>query len=81
MHHNRTENWVVIKGTAKVTIGDKKMLLHEGESAFIPKATLHRLENLDKIPLEIIEVQNGEYVGEDDIIRFEDKYGRVKPAN
>jgi len=81
MHHNRTETWVVIKGTAKVTIGDKKMLLHEGERAFIPKATLHRLENHDKIPLEIIEVQNGEYVGEDDIIRFEDKYGRVKPAN
>jgi mannose-1-phosphate guanylyltransferase/mannose-6-phosphate isomerase len=81
MHHHRAENWVVIKGTAKVTIGDKKMLLHEGESVFIPKSTLHRLENPDQIPLEVIEVQNGEYVGEDDIIRFEDKYGRVKPLN
>jgi len=77
MHHHRTEHWVVIRGAAKVIIGDKTFFVHEGESTFVPKATLHRLANLGKVPLEIIEVQNGEYVDEDDIIRFEDKYGRV----
>lgn len=77
MHHYRTEHWVVIRGTAKVFIGDKTFFVYEGESTFVPKATLHRLANFRKVPLEIIEVQNGEYVEEDDIIRFEDKYGRV----
>ncbi|MCX8070734.1 MAG: mannose-1-phosphate guanylyltransferase/mannose-6-phosphate isomerase [Thermodesulfovibrionales bacterium] len=76
MHHHRSEHWVVIKGTARVTIGDKEIYVHENESVFVPKTTLHRLENPGKVPLEIIEVQNGEYVGEDDIIRFEDKYER-----
>jgi len=75
-HHHRSEHWVVVKGTAKVTIDDKTVFVHENESAFVPKSTMHRLENPGKIPLEIIEVQNGEYVGEDDIQRFEDDYGR-----
>jgi len=77
MHYHRSEHWVVIRGTAQVTIGDKTFFVHEGESTFVPKSTLHRLANPGKITLEIIEVQNGEYVEEDDIVRFEDKYGRV----
>ncbi len=76
MHHHRSEHWVVVRGTAKVTIGDLEKLVHENESAYIPKSTLHRLENPGKVPLEIIEVQNGEYVGEDDIVRIDDLYGR-----
>ncbi len=76
MHYHRSEHWVVIRGTARVTIGDKIQYLHENESVFVPKSTKHRLENPGKIPLEIIEVQNGEYVGEDDIVRFDDMYGR-----
>ena len=76
LHHHRSEHWVVIKGTAKVTIGDLEKLVHENESTYIPKSTLHRLENPGKVPLEIIEVQNGEYVGEDDIERIDDAYGR-----
>lgn len=77
MHYHRSEHWVVIKGTAKVTIGDKEIFLHENESAYVPKSTLHRLENPGKVPLEIIEVQNGEYVGEDDIVRVDDIYERT----
>ncbi|KAF0143599.1 MAG: mannose-1-phosphate guanylyltransferase / mannose-6-phosphate isomerase [Nitrospirae bacterium] len=76
MHYHRSEHWVVIKGSAKVTIGGKEMFVHENESAYVPKSTLHRLENPGKVPLEIIEVQNGEYVGEDDIVRIDDKYER-----
>ena len=76
MHHHRSEHWVVVKGTAKVTIGDKVKYVHENESAYVPKSTPHRLENPGKIPLEIIEVQNGDYVGEDDIVRLDDEYGR-----
>ncbi len=76
MHHHRSEHWVVIRGTAKVTIGDEVKLVHENESTYIPKSTLHRLENPGKVPLEMIEVQNGEYVGEDDIIRVDDEFGR-----
>lgn len=77
MHYHRSEHWVVIKGAAKVTIGDaKETVIHENQSVFVPKTTLHRLENPGKVPLEIIEVQNGEYVGEDDIERFDDVYGR-----
>lgn len=76
MHYHRSEHWVVIKGTAKVMVGDTEMHIHENESAYVPKSTLHRLENPGKVPLEIIEVQNGEYVGEDDIVRIEDKYER-----
>ncbi|MCL0033601.1 cupin domain-containing protein [Thermodesulfovibrionales bacterium] len=76
MHHHRSEHWVVVKGTARATVGDKEVFIHENESAYVPKSTLHRLENPGKIPLEIIEVQNGEYVGEDDIKRYDDIYGR-----
>lgn len=78
MHHHRSEHWVVVKGTAKVTIGDREVFIHENESAYVPKSTRHRLENPGKVPLEIIEVQNGEYVGEDDIVRIEDVYGRTE---
>jgi mannose-1-phosphate guanylyltransferase/mannose-6-phosphate isomerase len=76
MHYHRSEHWVVVRGAAKVKIGDKEIFIHENESAYVPKSTLHRLENPGKVPLEIIEVQNGEYVGEDDIVRVEDVYGR-----
>ncbi len=76
MHHHRSEHWVVIKGTAKVTIGDDIKFVHENESVYIPKSTIHRLENPGRVELEMIEVQNGEYVEEDDIIRVDDKYGR-----
>jgi mannose-1-phosphate guanylyltransferase/mannose-6-phosphate isomerase len=78
MHYHRSEHWVVIKGTAKVRIGDIEKHVHENESVYIPKSTLHRLENPGKLPLEIIEVQNGEYVEEDDIVRLSDQYGRHK---
>lgn len=78
MHHHRSEHWVVIKGTAKVTIGLEAKFVHENESVYIPKSTLHRLENPGKVALEIIEVQNGEYVEEDDIVRLDDVYGRLK---
>lgn len=77
-HYHRSEHWVVIRGAAHVTIGDKEVTIHENESVYVPKSTLHRLENPGKVPLEIIEVQNGEYVGEDDIVRVEDMYGREK---
>lgn len=76
LHYHRSEHWVVIKGTAKVTLDDQEQLLHENESIYVPKSTMHRLENPGKVSLEIIEVQVGEYVGEDDIIRVEDIYGR-----
>ncbi len=77
LHYHRSEHWVVIKGTAKVTLDDQESFLHENESVYVPKSTLHRLENPGKVPVEIIEVQVGEYVGEDDIVRFEDIYGRT----
>lgn len=77
MHYHRSEHWVVVKGSAKVTIGDKEMFIHENESAYVPKSTLHRLENHGKVPLEIIEIQNGEYTGEDDIVRCKDMYERT----
>ncbi len=77
MHYHRSEHWVVVKGSAVVTIGDKKMFVHENESAYVPKSTFHRLENPGKIPLEIIEVQSGEYTGEDDIVRCDDIYERT----
>jgi mannose-1-phosphate guanylyltransferase len=76
MHHHRAEHWVVVSGIAKVTNGDKTFLVKENESTYIPIGTIHALENSGKIPLEMIEVQSGAYLGEDDIIRFEDKYGR-----
>jgi mannose-1-phosphate guanylyltransferase/mannose-6-phosphate isomerase len=77
MHHHRAEHWVVVTGTAEVTCGEKKLLLTENESTFIPLGTVHRLSNPGKVPLEIIEVQSGSYLGEDDIVRFEDTYGRA----
>jgi mannose-1-phosphate guanylyltransferase/mannose-6-phosphate isomerase len=76
MHHHRHEHWVVVTGTAKVTNGDEEILLHENQSTYIPSGTMHRLENPGVISLELIEVQNGSYLGEDDIVRFEDVYGR-----
>lgn len=76
MHHHRAEHWIVVTGTAKVSRGDETFLLHENESTYIPIGTSHRLENPGKIPLELIEVQSGSYLGEDDIIRFDDDYKR-----
>lgn len=76
MHHHRAEHWIVVKGTARVTRGDEQMLLTENQSTYIPLGVVHRLENPGSIPLEIIEVQSGSYLGEDDIVRFEDQYGR-----
>ncbi|MGH8750656.1 MAG: mannose-1-phosphate guanylyltransferase/mannose-6-phosphate isomerase [Burkholderiales bacterium] len=76
MHHHRAEHWIVVRGTARVTRGDETFLVSENESTYIPIGTRHRLENPGKVPLEIIEVQSGAYLGEDDIIRFEDTYGR-----
>lgn len=76
-HNHRSEHWVVVKGTAQVTVDESTHLVHENESIFVPKNAVHRVENPGKILLEIIEVQVGEYLGEDDIIRLEDRYGRV----
>jgi mannose-1-phosphate guanylyltransferase/mannose-6-phosphate isomerase len=77
MHHHRAEHWVVVKGTARVTRGDEVFMLTENQSTYIPLGEKHRLENPGSIPLEIIEVQSGGYLGEDDIVRFEDKYNRA----
>lgn len=76
MHNHRAEHWIVVTGTAKVTNGDKVMLLTENQSTYIPVGVVHALENPGKVPLELIEVQSGSYLGEDDIVRFEDRYGR-----
>lgn len=76
MHHHRAEHWIVVSGTAKVTRGEETLLLSENQSTFIPLGTTHRLENPGRLPLEIIEVQSGAYLGEDDIVRLEDVYGR-----
>jgi mannose-1-phosphate guanylyltransferase/mannose-6-phosphate isomerase len=76
MHHHRAEHWVVVTGTAKVTRGKEEIILFEDQSTYIPMGTPHRLENPGKIPLHLIEVQSGSYLGEDDIVRFEDTYGR-----
>jgi mannose-1-phosphate guanylyltransferase/mannose-6-phosphate isomerase len=78
MHHHRAEHWVVVKGTARVTRDDDVFILSENESTYIPIGTRHRLENPGTIPLEMIEVQSGSYLGEDDIVRFDDIYGRDK---
>jgi len=75
-HHHRAEHWVVVNGTAEITCGNKTMLLTENQSSYIPLGETHRLANPGTIPLEIIEVQSGSYLGEDDIVRFEDQYGR-----
>lgn len=78
MHHHRAEHWIIVSGTAKVTLDGKTILLSENQSTYIPIGVVHALENPGKLPLEMIEVQSGSYLGEDDIVRFEDKYGRAK---
>lgn len=78
MHHHRAEHWIIVSGTAKITLDDKTFMLSENQSTYIPIGVVHALENPGKLPLEMIEVQSGSYLGEDDIVRFEDKYGRVK---
>ncbi|MGB5305692.1 MAG: mannose-1-phosphate guanylyltransferase/mannose-6-phosphate isomerase [Gammaproteobacteria bacterium] len=77
LHHHRAEHWVVVRGSARVTCGDKVFILHENESTYIPIGEKHRLENPGNIPLEVIEIQTGSYLGEDDIVRFEDIYNRA----
>jgi len=77
LHHHRAEHWIVVKGTARVTCGEKVFLVSENQSTYIPLGEKHRLENPGAVPLEIIEVQSGTYLGEDDIVRFEDNYGRI----
>jgi mannose-1-phosphate guanylyltransferase/mannose-6-phosphate isomerase len=80
MHHHRAEHWIVVRGTAEVRCGEKTLMLTENQSTYIPLGETHRLANPGKVPLEIIEVQSGSYLGEDDIVRFEDTYGRSKPG-
>ena len=77
LHHYRSEHWVVVDGTAKVEIGSKVTTLHENQSCYIPSGEKHRLSNPGEIPLKLIEIQSGSYLGEDDIERFEDNYGRI----
>ncbi len=77
LHNHRTEHWVIVKGTARATLGDKTMILTEDQSILIPCGEKHRLENIGRGFLEIIEVQVGPYLAEDDIVRLEDRYGRV----
>ena len=76
LHHHRAEHWIVVAGTARITRGEETFLLEENQSTYIPLGTKHRIENPGKIPLHMIEVQSGTYLGEDDIVRFEDRYGR-----
>jgi mannose-1-phosphate guanylyltransferase len=77
MHHHRAEHWVVVSGTAKVSIDNVERLICENESVYIPIGAVHSLENPGKIPIELIEIQSGTYLGEDDIVRFEDLHGRA----
>ncbi len=77
MHHHRSEHWIVVSGTAQVTCGEAETMLRSNQSTYVPQCTAHRLENPGLIPLVIIEVQNGEYLGEDDIVRFHDDYSRA----
>ncbi|GAB6175546.1 mannose-1-phosphate guanylyltransferase/mannose-6-phosphate isomerase [Desulfobaculum senezii] len=79
-HHHRSEHWVVISGTAQVRVDDDEMLLYENQSVDIPKTSMHRLANPGKVPVEIIEIQSGPYLEEDDIVRFDDEYGRIKAS-
>ncbi len=76
LHHHRAEHWVIVQGTAKIRRGDQELMLTEDQSTYIPLGTAHRLENPGKIPLHLIEVQSGSYLGEDDIVRLDDIYGR-----
>ncbi len=80
LHYHRSEHWIVVSGTAKVTCGDREMLLTANESTYVPPCTPHRLENPGLINLVLIEVQNGQYLGEDDIVRLQDDYARVPAA-
>lgn len=80
LHHHRAEHWVVVRGTARITRGEETLTLTENQSTYIPLGEKHRLENLGKIPLELIEIQSGAYLGEDDIVRFEDIYSRLTPG-
>jgi len=77
MHHHRSEHWIVVSGTAKVTCDDAEKVIYTNQSTYVPQGTRHRLENPGVIPLTIIEVQNGEYLGEDDIVRYQDDYARA----
>jgi mannose-1-phosphate guanylyltransferase/mannose-6-phosphate isomerase len=77
MHHHRAEHWIVVSGTAVVVNGDEEVMLTENQSTYIPIGQRHQLKNPGSIPLELIEVQSGSYLGEDDIVRFKDMYGRV----
>lgn len=79
-HHHRSEHWIVVEGTAKVTIDDQVRLLTENQSVYIPLGALHRMENPGKVPMVLIEVQTGSYLGEDDIIRYDDVYSRGQGA-
>jgi mannose-1-phosphate guanylyltransferase/mannose-6-phosphate isomerase len=81
MHHHRAEHWIVVSGTARITRGEEVFLLEENQSTYIPIGVKHRIENLGMIPLHIIEVQSGSYLGEDDIVRFDDRYGRKGTTN
>jgi mannose-1-phosphate guanylyltransferase / mannose-6-phosphate isomerase len=81
MHYHRAEHWVIVKGTARVSIADQTFILTENQSTYIPVGNTHRLENAGKLPLELIEVQSGSYLGEDDIVRFSDAYGRIETAD
>ena len=77
MHHHRAEHWIVVSGTAQVTIGEKEFLVTENQSTYISVGQVHCLKNPGVIPLELIEVQSGSYLGEDDIVRLKDQYGRI----
>lgn len=77
MHFHRSEHWVIVSGTARVVLGDQTTLIHTQESTFVASGTVHRIENPGRVPLVIIEIQNGQYLGEDDIVRMADDYGRA----
>ena len=77
LHHHRAEHWVVVSGTARVTLQDQEHLLSENQSIYVPVGAVHALENPGKIPLDLIEIQVGSYLGEDDIVRLDDRYGRT----
>jgi mannose-1-phosphate guanylyltransferase/mannose-6-phosphate isomerase len=77
LHHHRSEHWVIVRGTALVRVHDETQLRRENENVFVPEGAKHRVANVGNIPLELIEVQLGSYLGEDDIVRFEDSYGRA----
>ena len=79
MHHHRAEHWVMVSGTARVQRDEEEMILTENQYIYIPLGAVHAIENIGKFPLDFVEVQCGSYLGEDDIVRFEDRYGRAKP--